>query len=183
MIFGRFECYPGKSTKVHVQECSMKRTSRIGSDRINFLVELNVLAPITQIRFHSALYFKHQAYRKTPIELSEDICDWLNKKKRSSLLDATLGLILKFIQYDHKLECPLVPGNMSMKAYNVSLNDQFPMIPLLPSGQYRMDSTLFEGQRNPFVSIKFFMTISDKRVEQYDNFDDLKNLQQKQLTN
>lgn len=180
MIFGRFECYPVKSTKMQFKECIMKRISRIGSDRINFLVELHTFEPITQIRFHSALYFKHQTYRKIPIELSEDICDWLNRKKRSSLLDATLLLILKFIQYDHKLECPLEPGNMSMKAYNVSLNEQFSMIPLIPSSQYRMDTGLYNGQHNPFVSVKFFMSISDKHIEQYDNFDDLKNLQQKQ---
>lgn len=155
----------------------MNRISRIGSDRINISFVIDIIEPVIEVHFHLTMYFKYQVYRKIPFEWSENICDWLNGKKRSKLLDVSLGRALEFIEYDHKLECPLIAGNFSLKVNNVSLNEQFPMYPLLPSGQYLVDTVL--SQRDiVFVRIKFYMAISDKRIEQYDNFDDLKELQQ-----
>lgn len=156
----------------------MKRISRIGTDRVNLKFEIVVLQPITRVHYQVSFHVKSQVYRKLPIEFSNDMCDWLNGKGRSKLLDTSMGRVMKFIEYDHKLECPFKEGNFSLNIYNVSLNEQFPFIPILPSGQYRVDTILSAGHRNDVVvKFQFFMAISDKRIEQYDNFDDLANFE------
>lgn len=120
-------------------------------------------------------YFKQQVYRKIPLHFSGDICRWLNDNTRSKILDLTLGRIRHFITYDHKLECPILEGNFSMKANNASINSIFPFVPLLPSGQYRVTFIISEGPRSILYKAQIYLAISDKRIEQYDNFDDLAN--------
>lgn len=172
MIFERFECYRMNSTKVLYKECSMTRTSRIGIDRINFVQEFVILQPLTNLHFEMMFYFKQQVYRRKQ-QSSGDLCRWLNEKMRSNLLDLTIGHMRHLIKYDHKLECPILEGNISAKANNISLNSLFPSVPFVPSGQYRVDAIISEGHQNIIFRARIYLAISDKRIEQYDNFDDL----------
>lgn len=175
-MFERLDCQPVKSSKILVKDCSMKKISRIGTDRANVSLEFIILKPLIGIQFHVTIFFKKQVYRKLPFEYSGDVCNYWNKKVPSPVLDWTMGRVMRMnlVEYDHKLECPLKEGNLSIKMNNISMNEKFPLVPLLPSGQYRVDTVAWEGQRHAvFLRSRYYLAISDKRVEQYDNFDDL----------
>lgn len=175
MLFERFVCQPVKSTKVEVKDCSMRRIGRIGADRINSTVNFLILEPITEFHIQITFFFKYQSYRKLPIDISDDLCNLFKGKKRNKFIDQYVRHALKFFEFDQKLECPLEKGMLSIKMNNISLNDEFPMGAMLPSGQYRVNVVLSEGHRETiFLMLQFYMEISDKRVQQYDNFDDIK---------
>lgn len=151
----------------------MKRAGRIGTDRINATLHFVMLQPLSEFHYHVMIYFKYQTYRRLPINISDDVCNLFKGRKRSNFLDMTMGRALKFIHYDHKLECPL-HGDFTIQMTNISLNEEFPAIPLLPSGHYRVSIIFSEGPRKlDFLKAHFYLGISDTRTEQSDNFDDL----------
>lgn len=167
MIFERFICKPGNSTRIILRNCSMKHVDRIGSDRISFHMEANIIEPIKEMHVHFTGYKKYQVYKMYPVDVWEDVCAWLDEKKRSFFMEWTLKRIWKYIHYNGDLKCPL-KGNLTINFQNVSLNEQFPMIPLLPSGRYRTDNTFIDGNHNTTIAFaQFYFAISDTRVEQY----------------
>lgn len=97
----------------------------------------------------------------------EDLCTWFDGSRRSYLMDWSFKRIEKFVQHDRPLKCPL-RGNIAIKVSNVSLNEYFPAVPLLPSGRYRMEANFTGKNRNTLISGgRLFSAISDHRIEQY----------------
>lgn len=167
MIFERFECDPGNSTVMIIKKCWMRRAGRIGSDRNNVYMEADIFKPLMGLYSHNVVYYKYGIYKKFPVDFWEDVCSWLNGKKKSFMMDWTLGRALKYVSYDRNLTCPL-EGNLTVSFNNISLNKQFPMVPLLPSGHYRIETSLTEANRNIVIAnTRFFIAISDTRIEQY----------------
>lgn len=83
-------------------------------------------------------------------------------------MDWTLGKVLQNVKYNGGLlRCPL-KGNLSMRIDDIALNKVFPLVPLLPSGHYRIDRTYTEGNRsNIYAKTQLFLEISDNRLERY----------------
>lgn len=122
----------------------------------------------TGVHVHFQIYVKYQVYKKFPVDLYEDCCGWLDKSKKSFVLDWTLGKALEFVHPDgNKMRCPL-NGTYTLSFKNISINERFPMIPLIPAGQYMSDNTFLETGTNTVIfSAKIFFGISDHRIEQY----------------
>lgn len=169
LIFERAICIPGNSTKAITKECFLKRAGHIGTDLVNFSWDFNVVKPITQFFLHVQFFFKYQVYKTFPVNLWENLCGWLNKESKSYLLDLSFGKAMKYLKYDGgDFKCPIKIGNMSIKFNNISFNEHFPILFLLPSGHYRIDVTITEGNRSiVFLQGNFFFAISDNRLEQY----------------
>lgn len=92
-----------------------------------------------------------------------------NKKKTSFLMEWTFGQLRKHLNYDTNSShrCPLTQ-NFSFHFDNVKMNNFFPVVPLLPSGHYRLDIAYTEANHsNIYFSWKFYFEISDHRLEQY----------------
>lgn len=82
-------------------------------------------------------------------------------------MDWTLGRALKYVSYDGNLTCPM-KGNLTVSFKNISLNEHFPMVPLLPSGEYRIETSFTEADRNIIIAkSQFLIAISDVRLEKY----------------
>lgn len=166
MTFQRLICKPGNSTTMIVKKCWMKRADRIGTDRVSLLIETDIVKPLTELKIHVIAYYKYLVFRKLPIDVVQDICGWSRNRKGSFILDWTFGQAIKYMHYDGDLKCPLI-GNFTVSINNVSLNEQFPMIPLLPSGNYYTENIL-TGENHSIISTsKFYFSISDNRIEQY----------------
>lgn len=136
----------------------MKKSGRIGND----LVTLNVLAtfvkPLSALYIHYMVFYKYRVYKISPIDFWENLCDFLNKKKRSLLMEWSMGRIFDYVKYDHKLECPLKEGNLLINFNNISINEKFPFIPIVPQGKYRLVN----------LTVPFHMVLPltiDKRTE------------------
>lgn len=135
VIFERHSCVVGNSSKIVMKECWMKKTGHIGTDRVSFLAKITGLQPIPELQVHLVVYREHQTYRKYAVDIWEDICEWLNKKKRSFWMDWTFGRAIKYIKYDGgEWKCPIKEGNLTINYKNISLNEESPLIPLVPSG-------------------------------------------------
>lgn len=72
MIFQRFACQPGNSTKAIVKKCLMKRVGRISSDRVEFYMETDIVKPLMELRSHNVVYYKYRVFKKFPIDFWED---------------------------------------------------------------------------------------------------------------
>lgn len=82
-------------------------------------------------------------------------------------MDWTLGKALCYVEHDGPIKCPMKKGFL-LSFNNLSLNKNFPVVPLLPSGQYRIDVTFTEAKRNNiYASWQLYFEISDNRLEQY----------------
>lgn len=68
------------------------------------------------------------------------------------------------MKYDGQMRCPL-KGNLSIEVSKISLNKQFPLLPLLPSGQYLNDIKFFEGDHSTLIgNTKSYMQIIEKII-------------------
>lgn len=82
-------------------------------------------------------------------------------------MDWVFSPVLKYIKSDAELKCPY-KGHFLVSFDNVSVNEHFPLIPLVPSGQYRIDVTFTEGdRRTTYSSTRTFAEVSDLRIERY----------------
>lgn len=161
MIFERVVCGQPSNSSAELLSCEMKHISRKNL-RIDF--QINLTEPVHDIWVHTVFYHKYNTYQKFPIDLWENVCDWLAGKSKSYVLDWTIGRVRRFANLNHP--CPY-EGLVYLKINNVSI-DKFPIEPLLPSGRYRMDVNFTEGNRKKtYVESKFFFSISDHRIEQY----------------
>lgn len=165
MTFQRLICKPGNSTTMIVKKCWMKRADRIGTDRVSLFIETDIVKPLKDLKIRVTAYYKYSVFRKLPIDVQEDICAWTHGKRQSFILEWTFRRAEKFMHYDGRLKCPLI-GNYTVSINNISLNEQFPMIPLLPSGYYYTENVLTDVY-DIITTSKFYFSISDNRIEQY----------------
>lgn len=168
MIFERYDCKTGNSSKLHINYCWLKRIGRVGSDQLHYSLSYDVLESLNEIHFHIMAFYKYQVYKPFPVNIWIDVCGWLNGTVKSSIMDWTVGRIVT--QYNRKLKkCPIMKrDNYTVNFYNMSLNSRFSMVPLLSSGRYRLEFTFTEADRSKILaSAKLFFTISDNRLEQY----------------
>lgn len=168
LIFVAFKCTRGNSTIVLLKDCIMKKAGSIGTDRLDMIFKTIVVKPLRGLNVHVEMFYRYLVYKKFPIDIWEDICADFSGKKSSNYMNLFFKRFFNAIKYDGgKLECPIY-GNVSATLRNISLNEYFPSIPILPSGRYRADFTFTEGRRNSIlVYTQLFFAISDNRIEQY----------------
>lgn len=126
-------------------------------------IHYNFTKPRSDIWFHGSLNYKFNGltYQKFPINLWENICDWMSGKQKAYILDWTLGRLTKYSNLNHS--CPF-NGYYFIRVNNMSM-DSFIVEPLLPSGRYRLDLVATEGDRVPLTDMKLYFSISDHRLE------------------
>lgn len=119
---------------------------------------------ISESWLHGVVYYKFNGlvYNKFPIDLWENICDFLAGKGISYFMGWTLGKLMEYSTFNHS--CPFKAGPMLVKADNISI-ENFPVEPLLPSGRFRVDADFTGGDRVPTASFQIFFSVSDHRLE------------------
>lgn len=125
----------------------------------------NLTRPVHDAWIHGTWYYKFNGltYNRFPIDLWENLCDWLSGKSKSYLLDWTIGRAINYSNMNHS--CPY-HGYVFLKVDNMSVNN-FPFEPetLIPSGRYRVDLDFTEGNRVPIGNAKLYFSVSDHRLE------------------
>lgn len=158
----RFYAVPIKLTVANSIYCRVKYISR---RNLNVDIRWNYTKPVYDQWFHIVIYYKFNGitYSKFPIDLWENMCDWLiGVGPKKYALDWALKRILNYTHFNHP--CPYYVGPAFVKVDNVSI-DMFSFDHLLPSGRYYMDMYLTTGDRVPFIAFKFYFSISDIRVD------------------
>lgn len=168
MIFERFICKNGTSTKIQVHDCWVKKVGRIGSDRISILINTTILEPISDLFVSTSMFVKYQTYRQFPFFDGGDVCGWFNGTKHSNIMDWTFKQVQKYAHYDSEYKCPFI-GNFVIKVNNISLNEKIPLLLILPSRRFIFESNVTEGYQGTILMLgKYYFSISDHRIEQYD---------------
>lgn len=125
----------------------------------------NFTEPINDLHIHVVLYYKYKYYQKYAIDLWEDLCGWMNKTKRSILLDYTFGLKTMMPHLNLNQSCPISYFRFMGERLE---RDTLDFQPPLPSGRYRIDINVTGKSRddNSFW-VQFWFSISDHRIEVY----------------
>lgn len=126
----------------------------------------NLTEPIHDAWFHIVFYYRWNptTYNKFPIDIWENVCNWLDGGK-SYILDWIGGNIIKYSNLNHS--CPYESQELYLKADNLSINtfiiDQF-----MPSGRFRIDGSITDGNKSRiFVKGQLFFSVSDHRIEKW----------------
>lgn len=121
----------------------------------------NLTEPISSLRTTSKFFYKYNTYQQVGGNLNIDLCDLIKNSQRTTVMEFVFVKLSKFSNITHK--CPYV-GYLYGKADNVSI-DEFAYPDLMPSGRFRVDSTVFEGDDRILFNFSFYFSISDHRLD------------------
>lgn len=154
-------CSTLPNSKISALDCDVRYVSR---NYLKIHIWTNISQPIHDAWIHTVFNYRYKTYQKYAIDLWENACSWIKGLGKSYILDWTVKKLLKNTNYNHP--CPYV-GHTYIKINNISMS-QFPLEPLMPSGQYRLDFNVTEGNRSHVLFIaKIFFSISDNRIERF----------------
>lgn len=143
LILERLVCPPSKPESIAKSwHCIFKYISR--SDlKIEF--RFNLTKPLNDFWVHSTFYFKFNGitFQKFPIDLTENICDWLSGKGKSYIMDWSVSKVIKYSNVNHI--CPWL-NPVLMKVDNISMHVFSFEQSFLPAGNYRVDNDFTEGR-------------------------------------
>lgn len=161
-MFEKFEYNCSAESGLIVNKCLMKHISR---RQLKIDIQLNFTKPVHKAYLHTQVYFRYMTYQKFPISLWDDMCGWFVGKRRSFIMDWTLGKMLKYSNLNHS--CPYF-GHIFVKVDNISM-DSFVFEQLIPAGRFRIDFNLTDEYRSktPMFMGKLFASVSDNRIEQF----------------
>lgn len=158
MSFERLICETPPGSKVTQLHCKVKYIDR---NHVKIDAWANITKPIEDVWIHVVSYM-FNTYQKLGIDLWENICDWLSGKKNSYIMYWGIERILKYTNLNHS--CPFV-GHVYIKANNVSMS-KFDFTTIIPSGRYRLDFQVAEGDRRKVIGgSKLYFSVSDHRIE------------------
>lgn len=165
MYLDRVVCSKSKPDgKLQSIYCNIKNIDR--NNNIKFDFHGNLTSLMDDAWFHIVVYHKFNGilYNKFPIDLWENLCEYLNKKREKAFgLNWLLSKLLKYTNLLHP--CPY-EGLIFIKADNVSLSEIFPFdYSFLPAGAFRIDMAFTDGNRVPFIESKIYGGVSDHRIE------------------
>lgn len=165
LILERIVCPPSSelSAITNSFHCVFKYISRRDL-KIEF--RLNATKPLDDVWVHSVFYHKFNgiSFQKFPIDLLENVCNWISGKGKSYVMNWSLSKIIQYSNVNHA--CPWVDlhfkvDNISAKAF--TFDESF-----LPSGQYRVDNDFTETESRTstaFMSASLYFSVSDHRLE------------------
>lgn len=142
--------------------CILKHVSRTN---LKIHVGWKLTRPVQSFWMHSVFYYKFNGitFHKFPIDLTEDLCGWINGTGKSFAMDWSLGKMLKYTNVNHT--CPYV-GPMWLKVDNIPEETLTFDNSLIPSGEYRVDYEMLESPAsNPFLEASLYFSVSDHRLE------------------
>lgn len=131
--------------------------------RVNFYT--NATKPLDNIWFHFVFYYRFNptTFSKFPIDVWENVCDWIGGKAKAAILNFGLGNILKYTSLNHS--CPY--QEVYANADNLT-SDSFIVDQLFPAGKYRAEANVTDGyKKNLLANIKLIFSISDHRIEKF----------------
>lgn len=122
---------------------------------------------------HAEFFYRFNGieYKKFPIDVREDICEWIVNRNRTGWINEkkvffsewALGKILPFANLNQN--CPYI-GEIYMQFKNISLEQYFIIPQFLPAGRFRID-VYFIVQGKVCFSAKIYFAISDHRIERF----------------
>lgn len=143
--------------------CDVKYISR---DHLKFDVRGNLSEPIYDFWVHTVGYYKFNqfSYQRFAVDFWDNGCDWLANKTKSYAFDWTIGRVLQYSNINHT--CPY-DGQIFLKINNVSIH-HFAVEPLVPSGRYRVDANVTDGNRKKVLAMaSAYFSVSDHRIERF----------------
>lgn len=116
----------------------------------------NLTEPLDSLKIRFRFYHRyHQIYQPFPVDVTEDVCGFLNRNESVHILNGLYRGANKYLSENAK-HCP-INGNISVTNLPFDTN-LFPHI--LPAGQYRADAHIYKGNTKEFViSLKLFFLI------------------------
>lgn len=142
--------------------CVFKRISRTNM-KIEFYI--NISKPLDAVWVRSKFYYKFNGitFQKFPINLWENLCDWMIGKSTSYVMEWALSKVLKYSNLNET--CPW-QSNIIVKVDNISMDTFSLEQSYLPSGSYRADNYFKESEGSiPFATAKLYFSVSDHRLE------------------
>lgn len=133
----------------------------------DFELELLLNRTYPSIFVHSVTYrqFSSNEYRKFLLDVWEDMCEVSEK----AVGNVFLKVIERILSGNTNMfrKCPFVPGKYFIRMRRMPM-DKLNFGQILPSGRYRCDLTLADGyQGNSLIMFKVYLSISDRRTEQF----------------
>lgn len=126
---------------------------------------MNLSQTVDAVLIHSVFYHKFNgiSFAKFPIDLWENLCDWMGGKSISYVMEWSLGKVLKYA--NRNITCPW-NSYMFIKVDNISMNTFSFEQSFIPSGKYRVDNYFMESKGSiPFITASLYFTVSDHRLE------------------
>lgn len=135
-------------------------------------VSFTLKEPLQKFYLHGIFYYRYNGieYKKFPIDIWEDICEWLDQrdkpgglnKNKHFLMEWTIGKVLNYSNWNHP--CPY-DGEIFIKASQFPFGS-FQIPQFLPSGRFRIDVFILKADRKSIIlASKAFFGISDHRLE------------------
>lgn len=164
LILERMVCPPTHPRSKAISfRCIFKRISRTNM-RIEF--HINITKPVDAVWIHSVFYYKYNGltFQRYPIDLWENMCDWMIGKTKSYVMEWALNNVLKYSNLNET--CPW-QGPILVNVQNISMDSFALEESFLPSGNYRSDNFFHErkGSKVPFIIASLYFTVSDHRIE------------------
>lgn len=158
IFFEKLICKYQRGSKIGQYKCLVKYIDR---NNVKMDVWGNLTEPVSSIRISTQFFYKYNTYQQAGGTLNIDICDLIKNGKRSVVNEFVFAKLSKFSNINHK--CPYV-GLIYGKSDNVSI-DEFAYPQLMPSGRYRVDSSVFEDNNRILFNFSFYFSISDHRLD------------------
>lgn len=146
-------------------------------NRTNLIFNLNlVVNELIYPTVHIIAYYRYNGliYRKFPVDLYEDFCEWIENRNKTGWLDQrkyfflefAFGIILDYTNFNHP--CPYV-GSVYIENAQISIKlMQNTLKHLVPAGRYFVEFSMAHKNRTKvYFSGKVYFTISDHRIEQF----------------
>lgn len=106
--------------------------------------------------------YNPHTYHKFPIDLWEDVCEWVHGGKRNHILRWTDEILRSFSNLNHS--CPY--SDVLIDVERIPIDKAALLMPLIPSGRYRVDVHVTRGKNhNVSAMVHIFFGVSDNRVE------------------
>lgn len=130
----------------------------IARNTVKFNITLVLDHPLQQLWMNFVLYHKYLRYQRFLVNTWDDLC-----VLRGPMIDLVMQNLNRIgTEFHFKLQCPY-SGTIMLT--NNGFNMSEVVVPLVPSGKYRLDYNLALGRKkSPVITISVFTSVSDLRV-------------------
>lgn len=162
MILDRFFCEkPTPESNAKNLSCIVKYISR---NNLKIDVNWYFTKPVDNAWANFDFYYKFNSitYQKFPINLWLNLCEFLKGNRFKTFgLSWMLG---KLMPFSNMRNCPL-QGLQYVTTSNFSMDNFTFKESLMPSGKYRVDIVITDGDRIELFRFQIYGSISDHRLE------------------
>lgn len=157
IIFERIECDEPNHDFISQFKCEMRPVAP-NVYRTNFTVHLR--KPTANIWVYTSLHYRYSTYQRIAHQW-EDLCYYLRHGTHAPVLKVMHENLKAMGTLIYTSQCPMTEFIFTQERFNASLF----VIPLVPSGRYRIDLNVTQGKNGRYIHFrKFYFHISDFRV-------------------